>query len=171
MKEAYELIRSARKTLSLEVRADGTLLVRSPYLESAERIDRFVESHTVWIERTRSRVKARRELFPELTKSECEELRRKAQAELPERVAYYADLTGLYPTSVRITSAKTRFGSCNAQNGICFSLYLMRYPADFIDYVVLHELAHTKHHNHSAAFYALIERYMPDYKERLRHRL
>lgn len=72
----------------------------------------------------------------------------------------------LYPTALKITSAKTRFGSCSGKDSICFSYLLMRYPDEAIDYVVVHELAHIKHKNHSKAFYTLIEKYLPDYKER-----
>ena len=68
--------------------------------------------------------------------------------------------------TVKITSAQKRFGSCSAKNNICFSYILMQYPIEAIEYVVVHELAHTVHHDHSKAFYALIEKYMPDYKQR-----
>ena len=73
---------------------------------------------------------------------------------------------GLVPISVKISSAQKRFGSCSAQNALNFSYRLMMYPVDAIDYVVVHELAHIKHHNHSRDFYNLIKKYMPDYKER-----
>ena len=68
----------------------------------------------------------------------------------------------LTPKSVKITSAKKRFGSCSPQNGLCFSLYLMTYPDEAVDYVVVHELAHIRYHNHSPAFHALVGRYLPD---------
>ncbi|MEG1614194.1 MAG: M48 family metallopeptidase, partial [Oscillospiraceae bacterium] len=70
------------------------------------------------------------------------------------------------PTAVKITSAEKRFGSCSGKNSLCFSYRLMQYPQDAIDYVIVHELAHIKHKNHSKNFYELIEQYMPDYKER-----
>ena len=74
-------------------------------------------------------------------------------------------LTGLSPTGVRITSARTRFGSCTLKNALNFSLFLMEYSAGAVDYVVLHELCHIRHKNHSRDFYALVARYMPDYKK------
>ena len=83
-------------------------------------------------------------------------------------VEKYSKLMGLKPSSVKITSAEKRFGSCSSKNGLCFSWRLLAYPTAAVEYVVVHELAHIKHHNHSAAFYALIEKYMPDYKERQR---
>ena len=79
---------------------------------------------------------------------------------------YYSALMGLTPTALHITSAKTRFGSCSGKNSISLSWRVMQYDERAIDYVVVHELAHIKHHNHGKQFYALIERYLPDYKER-----
>lgn len=72
----------------------------------------------------------------------------------------------LYPTGLKITSARTRFGSCSGQNSICFSWRLMDYPELAIDYVVVHELAHIVHKNHGSQFWALVERYLPDYRAR-----
>lgn len=74
----------------------------------------------------------------------------------------------LYPKSIKITSAKTRFGSCSGDNRLCFSYLLMLYPKEAVDYVIVHELAHIKEHNHSKRFYKLIEKYMPDYKEKIK---
>ena len=85
---------------------------------------------------------------------------------LPKRTAEWAKVMNLYPTSVKITGAKTRFGSCSAGNGICYSWRLMAYPPQAVDYVIVHELAHIAQKNHSPRFYALVERYLPDRKER-----
>ena len=74
----------------------------------------------------------------------------------------------LVPAGIKITSARTRFGSCSAKNSICFSWRLMLYPPEAIDYVIVHELAHIRHHDHSPAFYALIEQYLPDWKARMK---
>ena len=73
---------------------------------------------------------------------------------------------GLHPTGLRITSARTRFGSCSAKNSICFSWRLMQYPDAAVDYVVVHELAHIREKNHGRAFYALVEQFLPDWRER-----
>ena len=75
---------------------------------------------------------------------------------------------GLVPAGIKITSARTRFGSCSGKNSICFSWRLMLYPPEAIDYVIVHELAHIRHHDHSLAFYALIEQYLPDWKARMK---
>ena len=81
-------------------------------------------------------------------------------------MAKYSEIMGLYPTGITITGAERRFGSCSGKNRICFSWRLMRYPEEAIDYVVVHELAHIRHKDHSKAFYACIEQVLPDWRER-----
>ncbi len=71
---------------------------------------------------------------------------------------------GVSPTGIKINSAKKRYGSCTGENSLNFSLYLMDKPDEFINYVVIHELAHIRHHNHSKDFYKFIEQFMPEYK-------
>ena len=103
-----------------------------------------------------------------LTEAEIAVLRQRAKEVLPGKVTHYAAIMGVVPTSVKITAAKSRFGSCSGKNGICFSLYLMQYPEEAIDYVVVHELAHIRHHDHSSAFYAEVAKVMPDYRARMK---
>lgn len=170
MNTPYTLIRSARRTVALEITPDLQVVVRAPQRMRAADIDRFVALHEDWIakhlvvvERRRAAAEARA-----VTPEEEAALKRRAAEVIPARVAHYAALMGLEPTTVRITSARKRFGSCSGKNGLCFSWRLMQYPPEAIDYVVVHELAHIRHHDHSSAFYALIERYMPDHRERRR---
>ncbi|MCQ2479883.1 MAG: M48 family metallopeptidase [Clostridia bacterium] len=164
----FILKRSQRKTLALEIKKSGEIIVRAPLKLSEKKINSFVEQHSEWIEKNLKKVQERKENHPEPDEKEIEILRQKAKEYLPERTAYFAEIMGVQYTSLKITSAKTRYGSCSGRNGICYSLYLMQKPMEAIDYVIVHELAHTVHHNHSAQFYALIEKYMPDYKERNR---
>lgn len=162
----YKIIRSKRKTLALEVTLKGEILVRSPYFVTEKTIAEFVSSHEGWILKTLKKQEKRREHNPEPTAEEIKLLKAKAKEILPERVAFWSQKTGLKCTKITITSAKTRYGSCSGKNSISFSYLLMRHSTEIIDYVVLHELAHTKHHNHGKKFWSLIEKYMPDYKVR-----
>ena len=68
--------------------------------------------------------------------------------------------------SVGVTSARGRWGSCSGDNAIHFSFRLIYAPKDVIEYVVVHELAHTKHHNHSPLFWAEVEKFVPDWKKK-----
>ncbi len=165
---AYEIIRSRRRTAALEVTREGRVLVRAPMAMPEAEIARFAAAHAAWLEQARARVQARQEAYPPLTDAQIAALRQRAGEVLPGKVAHYAALMGVVPASVKITAARTRFGSCSGKNGLCFSLYLMRYPEAAIDYVVVHELAHIRHHDHSPAFYAEVSRILPDYKERIR---
>ena len=160
-----EVIRSDRRTLALQVK-DGRVLVRAPRRTSEAKIRQFVEGHLNWIEKALREQNARKEAHPEPTEAEKKAYIAAAKRILPERVRYYSQIMGLYPTQVRVTGAKTRFGSCSSAGHICFSWRLMQYPPEAIDYVVVHELAHLKHMNHSPAFHALVASVLPDHKQR-----
>lgn len=163
----YKLIRSKRKSLSLEISKNLDIIVRSPYGFSESEIDRFVISRNDWITKNLEKMKSRAEKYPsQVSENEAKALLQKAKEILPSKVSYYSKLMNLYPTALKITAATTRFGSCSGKNSICFSYLLMRYPDEAIDYVVVHELAHIKHKNHSSDFYDLVKKYLPDYKER-----
>ena len=164
----YELIRSSRRTLSLEIKDDGRVLVRAPLVCTQREIERFVSSHESWIKKHRLAAAQRQQRAAErqVTPEEEARLRTLAAEVIPQRVAYYSAIMGLVPSGVRITGAKKRFGSCNSQNSLCFSWQLMQYPPEAIDYVVVHELAHIRHHDHSTAFHALVAQYLPDHRAR-----
>ena len=164
----YTLIRSSRRTLGLEITSDLRVLVRAPKRCSQRQIDDFVARHERWI-RDHMAIQERRRVAAmarEVTPEQEAVLRRRAKEYIPQRVAQWAPLVGVSPTGVKITSAQKRFGSCSGKNGLCFSWRLMQYPPEAIDYVVVHELCHIHHHNHSAAFWSAVARVMPDYKQR-----
>lgn len=164
----YRLKRSERKTLSLEITRQLEVLVRAPWHVPVKELDRFVGKHGEWIAANLERRRALLEKQPEPSAEEAGELKRRAKAHLPARTAYYADIMGLSPSSVKITSAEKRYGSCSHKNALCFSYRLMLCPDEAIDYVVVHELAHIVHKNHGGGFYALIASVLPDYKERVK---
>ena len=100
------------------------------------------------------------------TESEIESLKARARAILPEKVAFWSKKMGVSPTGIKITTARKRFGSCSGKNSLCFSCFLMNYPEEAIDLVVVHELCHIKVKNHGQNFYTLLSQYLPDHKER-----
>ena len=165
--ESYELIRSRRRTLALEITRDCRVLVRAPLRLSQAKIDAFVESHTVWIqahlEQQRQRMTS---APPPPTEADITALKAKARAILPGKVAYWSEKMGIRPTGLKITAARKRYGSCSGKNSLCFSCFLMDCPEEAIDLVVVHELCHIREKNHGPRFYALLGQYLPDYKER-----
>ncbi len=166
MSMQYRVVRSKRKTLAIEVSIDGTVTVRCPFGCRDSQIAHFVEQQADWIEKAKmtQRQKALKRP-PEPDEEQVIFLKNTARQYIPKRVEYFEELTGLKSASVKITSAKGRFGSCGPKNNLCFSYRLMLYPKAAIDYVIVHELCHTVHHNHSKEFWDLVEQVMPDYKK------
>ena len=80
------------------------------------------------------------------------------------RTQYFANIMGLQPSKISTRTYKARWGSCNARGEVQFNWQLVQAPIDIIDYVIIHELSHLKHLNHSAAFWEQVSRFYPDYK-------
>ncbi len=163
----YKIIYSDRKTLAITVK-DAEVVVRSPRGVTEKVIKSFVEGHKTWIDKKLKIQVERMSKEYEPSAKDISKLKDEARAYFTEKSNLYADIMGLKFGRIKITSAKRRFGSCNTEGTICFSYRLMLYPERAREYVVVHELAHLKHMNHSADFYKLVEKYMPDYKERKR---
>ena len=162
----YRIVRSSRRTMAIELTRKGEVLVRAPRLVPSFVIDRFVAEHEDWIGRARQRQARRAAAHPEPTEEQRKAMIRRAKEIIPPKVDHYAALLGVLPAGITITSARTRFGSCSAKNTLSFSWRLMDYPEEAIDYVVVHELAHIRYHDHSRAFYDLIASVMPDHAKR-----
>ncbi|MDD5376842.1 MAG: SprT family zinc-dependent metalloprotease [Candidatus Gracilibacteria bacterium] len=95
--------------------------------------------------------------------------RKQAQIYLSERVYHFSGKHELKHRKIRITSAVTRWGSCNGHNDLNFPWRLLMAPKEIIDYVVVHELSHTVHKNHSKYFWNLVESIIPDWKAHRRY--
>ncbi len=163
-----KIIKSSRKTLSIEIRRDGEIIVRAPYSVKNAYIEALLLSKREWIEKKLLALKLandREEIADQLTESEIKELAALAKETIPKKVAHYADVLGVKYGKITIRNQKTRWGSCSAKNNLNFNCLLMLCPDHVTDYVVVHELCHITHHDHSKAFWREVERVMPDYKE------
>lgn len=169
MDRTLRIERSKRRTLSLSITKDGDVLVRAPLFLKSEEIESFVRKHGEWIDKHLSLWKERsaREAALMLTPEKAAALKHRALIGLSGRVRYYSELMGVRPTGIKITSARTRWGSCSAKNGLCFSYRLILLAPEAVDYVVVHELAHIRVRNHGPEFYREVERYLPDYRRRI----
>ena len=168
-----EVIRSSRRTLGLEVRADGRVAVRAPAGLPDSRIMEFVRERQEWIVQKWFLAQKRKEQQENRPRPDYEEnpgleavYRREAAKRLKERTAYFASLMGVSYGRITVRAAKTRWGSCSAQGNLNFHWKLILMPPQVLDYVVVHELAHRIEMNHSPRFWAQVERILPDYRER-----
>lgn len=162
----YKIIRSNRKSLGLEIKPDGQVIVRAPMRLSEREIQRFVIQHEDWIREHLEIIKQKQENRPEierLTMQEIQELADQALKVIPERVAYYAPKVGVSYGKITIRNQKSRWGSCSSRGNLNFNCLLMLTPPEVIDSVVVHELCHRKEMNHSDRFYAEVLRVFPDY--------
>ena len=162
----YEIIRSSRRTLSLQITADGRVLARCPRQMSQARVEAFIREKEGWI---RSHLEAieRRPRLPPLTEEELAALVREAKTRIPQRLQYFAPRVGVTYGRVTIRMQKTRWGSCSVPGNLNFNALLLLAPPEVLDYVVVHELCHRKEMNHSPAFWHQVERVLPDYKVRM----
>ena len=164
------VIRSARKSLGLEVRDANTVLARIPTRVSDRELKAFVENHRSWI-LEKTAVMAEREEKRKSTPAPPPELlsktdRMKIQLKIGKRVRHYCETMGVTVGYVTVKNQKTRWGSCSAKGNVNFNYQLAFLPEELLDYVVIHELAHRHHMDHSRAFWAEVEKYCPDYRER-----
>lgn len=161
----YELRYSDRRTISLKVK-DARLIVYSPRGVRLKEIEKIIDKHLNWINSKIAMQMSRLESTKSLTEDDIKVLKKDAGKYLSEKTEYFAKVMGLEYGKITITSAKTRFGSCSSKKNISYSYRLMLYPEEAREYVVVHELAHTRLMNHSKEFYKIIEGVLPDYKRR-----
>ena len=157
----YTLIRSDRKSIGIQITADG-VVVRAPKRLSAAEIERFVQSKRSWIEGHPSKIPAPQ---PKFTQEEIEALARKALTVIPDRVRHFAPMVGVTYGRITIRNQRSRWGSCSGKGNLNFNCLLMLTPSHVIDYVVVHELCHRLEMNHSPKFWAQVERVLPDYQK------
>lgn len=163
----YELIRSKRKTVSLEIKSGGRIIVRAPERMKKRDIESFVSEKTPWIEKHLKRLEEaeKRVSAKPLTPDEISLLKKRAKDYIPKRAEYYSRLLGVEYKSITIRCQKTKWGSCSSKGNLNFNCLLMLAPKEVIDSVIVHELCHLKHMNHSKSFYNEVLSVFPEYKK------
>ena len=153
-----QIIKTRRKTVSLEVKRDGSVIVRVPLRMPQREIQEFIESHRSWIEhkcrlmekRRAQSVSTRAPPVDEISGKEWEKIREAFAG----RVDYYCKKMDVQVGRITIRNQKTRWGSCSAKGNLNFNCLLMKAPPEVLDYVVVHELCHRLEMNHSPRFWA-----------------
>lgn len=160
----YKIIRTARKTVAIQIKPDKTIIVRAPKRMSKEQIHSLVQSKEKWIQKHLNELeKHSEEVCQTLSEEDMKALADKAVRIIPERVRYYAPLIGVTYGKITIRNQRTRWGSCSSKGNLNFNCLLMLAPPEVLDSVVVHELCHRKEMNHSKQFYEEVRRVFPEY--------
>ena len=157
----YQIIKSDRKTIAIQIKADGQVMVRCPKRMRIEEARRFVESKANWIEKHLAKRPAQD--VAKYTPQEIGQLREQARKLVTDRVKYYAPIIGVTYNKIAIRTQHTRWGSCSSKGNLNFNCLLALVPPEVLDYVVVHELCHRKELNHSARFWSEVEKVLPNY--------
>ena len=166
----YQLIRSSRRTIAVEVTRDARMIVRVPCRATQKAVDYFISEHADWIEahlakmRTRQNILAAKSI-PPIDPAEIRYLANRAVQEIPPRVERYAHIIGVTYGRITIRNQTSVWGSCTAKGNLNFNCLLRKMPSDVVDYVIVHELCHRRQMNHSALFWAEVAKYCPNYQE------
>ena len=203
-----QIIRSKRRTISLEVKHDGSLIVRAPRIATRSQIEELVISKERWIRKKQELLKQRslevpaKQFVPgeqflylgeaytlEVVNEQSDPLvledkfylaansqrnaqlvftnwyQKHAALVIKELVAHRVQQNGFAYARIRITSARTRWGSCGPKGSLNFTWRLIMAPREVIDYVVVHELVHLQVRNHSKAFWGEVSNLIPEYQD------
>lgn len=181
------VIREKRKTIVLKVVDTENAVLKVPKFLNDQKIKEFLNSKKNWLEKTTEKIKSN-DFFAQKFDLKnnlylngeffqpVEALKSKAKNKilnfykskffLLEKVAQnISEKTGLKFNEVKILSSKRVWGSFNAQGVMKLNFKLVILPARLLEYVILHELCHAKQMNHSAKFWALVQKYLPNFKE------
>ena len=142
-----EMQKGKKNTVAFE---EGKIIIQTPYYDALIKNYEAEENKSA-IEKLRSDLK--------------KWYKKQAADYITKRVDYYKDIIGVTVNSVSIKSRKTQWGSCDSNGDITFSWRLVMACPEAIDYVVIHELCHRKHMDHSREFWKLVQKFMPDYKK------
>ena len=164
------LVRSSRKTLAVQIRADGTVIARAPLRMPKDRILCFLSEKASWIRmqqgRMQEREKMRQQARIHLDAAQEKELRERAKSVLAQRTAHFARQIGVTYGRITVRDQKTRWGSCSQTGNLNFNFRLILAPSEVLDYVVVHELCHRRQMNHSTQFWQEVAQVLPDYRKR-----
>lgn len=161
------IIRSNRKTLSIELKPNE-IIARAPARMKENEIYKFIESKESWIDKHLAKLNKRQKILDDLkpyTQEEIKQFTEKAKIDVPKRVEFYAKKIGVIYNKINIRCQQTQWGSCSSKGNLNFNCLLVLLPDEIIDSIVVHELCHLKQMNHSARFYAEIDKVFPNYKQ------
>lgn len=162
--------RRARR-VSLRVTRTGEVKMTIPIWSSKRAALAWAATRHQWIVASLERIEREKVQNPPLSDEEVEALRKVAKQKLPKALEQASLRTGLRYGRLTIRQSYTRWGSCTRKGNISLSLFLAALPDELIDYVCVHELCHTEHPNHSAAFHDLVNYHLQGKEKELQKKL
>ena len=167
MEITYVIQKSRRRSLSVSLMTDNRVLVKAPYGTTERTVQEFLLSKKDWITKhleKQNREEEKAESLGLLSADEIKQIKKQARRVIPQRVEYWANKIGVTYGRIAIRLQSSRWGSCSVDGNLNFNCLLVLMPPEILDSVVVHELCHRRHMNHSKDFYAEIDRVFPDYK-------
>lgn len=159
------LERSTRtKHLNINVQPHKGVRVAIPRGVSFKQAEKVVHSKIEWIQKNQEKMRQFEREKAEAEKSLPPIDRKEARKNIVQRLDKLAQEHGFKYNRVSIRNQKTRWGSCSTKNNISLNMKLVRLPEHLFDYVIIHELVHTKHKNHSKRFWAAMDKILGDAK-------
>lgn len=152
----YTLIRSRKRSLSLQLNAEGELIARAPLFMPKFLIDRFISEKSDWISKRRTEMTLPR--VPKIEHFTEDSLKKYIETEVKK----YSDIMNLFPTGLRYTKVNSYWGTCAASGVLSFNLALRYTPASAVSYVVVHELSHLRWKGHGKRFWDLVKKTYPE---------
>lgn len=167
MEITYVIQKSRRRSISVSLMTDNRVLVKAPYGTTERMVQEFLLSKKGWITKhleKQNREEEKAESLGLLSADEIKQIKKQARTIIPQRVEYWANKIGVTYGRIAIRLQSSRWGSCSVDGNLNFNCLLVLMPPEILDSVVVHELCHRRHMNHSKEFYAEIDRVFPDYK-------
>jgi predicted metal-dependent hydrolase len=166
-KITYRMKRSRRmRNVRLSVSCSGGVAITAPWFVPDIIAEQFVRAKADWIFRKLSELSGRKvPLLSRTGKREYEQRKAEALAFIAERVAYWNRFYGFSYGNISVRNQKTRWGSCSRKGSLSFNWRLLLLPTEMVDYVVVHELCHLAHFDHSESFWAQVARAIPDHRD------
>lgn len=171
-REDISVIKTDRNSVSVSITKDLKIILHVPKGWSKAYIEAFIrtnmknfDDNIEIIKKQRAEMAQNEDTRP-FTYDEIKDMAMKAINLISPKVDHYMIQLGVFPSGVKIKTMRSRWGSCSSNGNISFNCLLALCPDDVIEYVVIHELCHMKHMNHSKEFWALVEKYCPQYKEK-----
>lgn len=166
------VIRSDRRSFAIEIGMDKKIKVRVPRRASKAQIEEMLKAKHDWILKTLDKIEQRNtaeareyEEAKPLSSEEVKKLKKEARNHLASLTEYWAEKIGVSYGRISIRGQKTRWGSCSSKGNLNYNYLLMLCPDEVAEYVVIHELCHRIHMNHSKDFWNKIEAFCPNYKQ------